>query len=103
MICHGQHTFVYSEVLLNVLSQEPKGGPSIKRLSQEITRHAIQSSVFESSKSIFLKQSGIVLLKTFYFHVAGVTMSQPSLWVLTDQRHTRAPAKLYRRCYPATL
>ncbi|KAK4004875.1 negative elongation factor D [Daphnia magna] len=43
MICHGQHTFVYSEVLLNVLSQEPKGGPSIKRLSQEITRHAIQS------------------------------------------------------------
>lgn len=46
MICHGQHTFVYSEVLLNVLSQEPKGGPSIKRLSQEITRHAIQSLVF---------------------------------------------------------
>ncbi len=45
MICHGQHTFVYSEVLLNVLSQEPKGGPSIKRLSQEITRHAIQSLV----------------------------------------------------------
>lgn len=51
MICHGQHTFVYSEVLLNVLSQEPKGGPSIKRLSQEITRHAIQSSVFEISES----------------------------------------------------
>ena len=48
MICHGQHTFVYSEVLLNVLSQEPKGGPSIKRLSQEITRHAIQSLVFLS-------------------------------------------------------
>ena len=45
MIVHGQHTFVYSEVLLSVLAQEPKGGPSIKRLTQEITRHAIQSYV----------------------------------------------------------
>ncbi|PSN38077.1 Negative elongation factor D [Blattella germanica] len=26
MVCHGQHTYVYSQVLLQVLSQEPKGG-----------------------------------------------------------------------------
>jgi negative elongation factor C/D len=40
MVCHGQHTFVYSQILLHVLSQETKGGFNIKRLSQEITKCA---------------------------------------------------------------
>ncbi|CAH0383645.1 unnamed protein product [Bemisia tabaci] len=40
MVCHGQHTFVYSLVLLQVLSQEPKGGFNMKRLAQEITKCA---------------------------------------------------------------
>ncbi|RZF32327.1 hypothetical protein LSTR_LSTR001791 [Laodelphax striatellus] len=40
MVCHGQHTYVYSLVLLQVLSQEPKGGSTIKRLAQEITKCA---------------------------------------------------------------
>ncbi|PNF14869.1 Negative elongation factor D [Cryptotermes secundus] len=43
MVCHGQHTYVYSQVLLQVLSQEPKGGSNMKRLSQEITRCAQQN------------------------------------------------------------
>ncbi|XP_071439767.1 negative elongation factor D [Hetaerina americana] len=40
MVCHGQHTYVYSQVLLQVLAQETKGGSNMKRLSQEITRCA---------------------------------------------------------------
>lgn len=40
MVCHGQHTYVYSQVLLQVLSEEPRGGSNMKRLSQEITRCA---------------------------------------------------------------
>lgn len=40
MVCHGQHTYVYSQVLLQVLSQEPKGGSNMKRLSQEIIKCA---------------------------------------------------------------
>lgn len=43
MVCHGQHTYVYSQVLLQVLSQETKGGSNMKRLSQEITRCAQQN------------------------------------------------------------
>ncbi|XP_047116357.1 negative elongation factor D [Schistocerca piceifrons] len=43
MVCHGQHTYVYSQVLLQVLSQEPKGGSNMKRLSQEIVRCAQQN------------------------------------------------------------
>ncbi|KAJ8897124.1 hypothetical protein PR048_002470 [Dryococelus australis] len=43
MVCHGQHTYVYSQVLLHVLAQEAKGGANMKRLSQEITRCAKQN------------------------------------------------------------
>ncbi|XP_058127170.1 negative elongation factor D isoform X2 [Anopheles ziemanni] len=39
MVCHGQHTYVYSQVLIQVLSQESKGGFIMKRLSQEITNN----------------------------------------------------------------
>lgn len=42
MVCHGQHTYVYSQVLLQILSQEPRGGFMMKRLSQEITKCAQQ-------------------------------------------------------------
>ncbi|XP_055298224.1 negative elongation factor D [Sitodiplosis mosellana] len=44
MVCHGQHTYVYSQVLVQVLSQEPKGGFNMKRLSQEITKYALQNN-----------------------------------------------------------
>ncbi|XP_054154370.1 negative elongation factor D-like [Oppia nitens] len=40
MVCHGEHTFLYSQAMMNVLSQEAKGGQSIKRLSQEISNCA---------------------------------------------------------------
>lgn len=45
MVCHGQHTYVYSQVLIQVLSQEQKGGFNMKRLSQEIIKYALQKYV----------------------------------------------------------
>lgn len=45
MVCHGQHTYVYSQVLMEVLSREPKGGFNMKRLSQEITKYALQKYI----------------------------------------------------------
>ena len=42
MLYHGQHTYVYSQVLLHILTQEPKGGFMMKRLSQEVTKCAQQ-------------------------------------------------------------
>ncbi|CAL4099727.1 unnamed protein product, partial [Meganyctiphanes norvegica] len=41
MVCHGQHTFIYGQVMLQILSQEAKGGNNIRRLQQEITKYAI--------------------------------------------------------------
>ncbi|VVD02118.1 unnamed protein product [Leptidea sinapis] len=42
MVCHGAHTYVYSQVIVYILSQEPRGGAIMKRLSQEITKCAKQ-------------------------------------------------------------
>ncbi|KAL5277155.1 NELFCD family protein [Megaselia abdita] len=44
MVCHGQHTYVYSQVLVHVLAQESKGGFNMKRLSQEITKYALTNN-----------------------------------------------------------
>ena len=40
MVCHGEHTYLYTQILLHTLSQESKGGPRIKRLGQELQNHA---------------------------------------------------------------
>lgn len=51
MVCHGAHTYVYSQVIVHILSQEPRGGAIMKRLGQEITRCAQQRLV--GSKIIY--------------------------------------------------
>ncbi|XP_064599061.1 negative elongation factor D-like [Liolophura sinensis] len=42
MVCHGEHTYLYSQVLMHILSQETKGGSNIKRLCQELQKGASQ-------------------------------------------------------------
>lgn len=59
MVCHGAHTYVYSQVIVHILSQEPRGGAIMKRLSQEITRCAQQRLIeifyfIEKSKTAHL-------------------------------------------------
>ena len=41
MVCHGQHTYLYAQVMLQILAQEQKGGANVKRLQQEITKYAV--------------------------------------------------------------
>ncbi|XP_042865780.1 negative elongation factor D-like [Penaeus japonicus] len=43
MVCHGQHTYIYAQVMLQILAQETKGGNNIRRLQQEITKYAINN------------------------------------------------------------
>lgn len=40
MVCHGEHTYLYSQVLMHVLAQESKGGSNIRRLCQEVQQCA---------------------------------------------------------------
>lgn len=45
MVCHGQHTYVYSQILIHLLAQETKGGANMKRLSQEIQQYALKNGL----------------------------------------------------------
>ena len=40
MVCHAEHTFLYSQLMMHILSQEPRGGATIRRLCQEVNKHA---------------------------------------------------------------
>ncbi|UYV67725.1 NELFCD [Cordylochernes scorpioides] len=40
MVCHGEHTYLYTQALLHILAQEPRGGANVKRLSQELGKYA---------------------------------------------------------------
>ena len=40
MVCHGQHTYVYAQVLLSVLASESRGGYVIRRLQQQVQTQA---------------------------------------------------------------
>ncbi|KAK2156330.1 hypothetical protein LSH36_216g06069 [Paralvinella palmiformis] len=40
MVCHGEHTYLYSQVVMHVLAQENKGGFNMKRLYQEVYQAA---------------------------------------------------------------
>lgn len=44
MICHGEHTYLYSQSILCLLSRDPgRGSAHIKRLSQEVAKYAQQN------------------------------------------------------------
>lgn len=40
MVCHGEHTYLYSQSLMHLLLLEAKCGTNIKRLAQEIANFA---------------------------------------------------------------
>lgn len=42
MVCHGEHTYLYTQVMMSILCQEQKGGSNIRRLCQEINQSAKQ-------------------------------------------------------------
>ena len=42
MVCHGQHTYLYSQCLLNMVAQDPYYGAKFKRASQEVQMKAVQ-------------------------------------------------------------
>ena len=40
MVCHGEHTYLYCQLMMHILSQEPKAGANIRRLCQEVHQYA---------------------------------------------------------------
>ncbi|XP_067931897.1 negative elongation factor D-like [Watersipora subatra] len=82
MVCHGEHTYLYTQILLYTLSQESKGGPKAKRLSQELQLHAkqrgldvtaITSSVIGGSKHARACQAVAAMMSKGSINPADVT------------------------------
>jgi negative elongation factor C/D len=40
MVCHGEHTYLYSQAILYLLAKDCKGSANLKRLSQEVAKYA---------------------------------------------------------------
>ena len=40
MVCHGEHTYLYSQLLMHSLAAESKGGSNMRRLCQEMHKSA---------------------------------------------------------------
>ncbi|KAG9509055.1 Negative elongation factor D, partial [Fragariocoptes setiger] len=40
MVCHAEHTYLYSQAILHVLARESKNSANIRRLAQEVAKYA---------------------------------------------------------------
>ncbi|KAL8585779.1 hypothetical protein ACOMHN_040561 [Nucella lapillus] len=45
MVCHGEHTFLYSQILMNILASPPQGCSNIRRLCQELEKRATEKGL----------------------------------------------------------
>lgn len=61
MVCHSQHTYVFTLVALQVLAKESNGGVNMKRFSQEITRCA-------QERYLYIKLCLIIIFINFDFY-----------------------------------
>lgn len=77
MVCHGEHTYLYTQVMMSILCLEQKGGSNIRRLCQEINQSAKQRSL--NLLFHFILQLYICLLKF-------TTKDQPML-IQPDAEH----------------
>ncbi|CAK8695731.1 negative elongation factor D-like [Clavelina lepadiformis] len=40
MVCHAEHTYLYTQIVMAVLSQDRNGGSVVRRISQEVQKYA---------------------------------------------------------------
>ena len=113
MVCHGQHTYLYAQVMLQILAQEPRGGLNVKRLQQEITRYAVNRWQSLLAFHLDLGTHARILKQTcrkIEFHcvlllccVAVATMLRPSNWLWAVPMWTLEWPWLLLQCSPGML
>ncbi|XP_030636118.1 negative elongation factor C/D isoform X1 [Chanos chanos] len=42
MVCHGEHTYLFAQAMMSILSQEDQGGSAMRRIGQEVQKCAHQ-------------------------------------------------------------
>ncbi|XP_076449373.1 negative elongation factor D-like [Babylonia areolata] len=45
MVCHGEHTYLYSQILMQILANPPHGCSNIRRLCQELEQRATEKGL----------------------------------------------------------
>ncbi|KAK3792170.1 hypothetical protein RRG08_055432 [Elysia crispata] len=45
MVCHGEHTYLYGQLLMHVASEESRGGANMRRLCQELHKAAMSKGL----------------------------------------------------------
>ncbi|XP_056294204.1 negative elongation factor C/D isoform X1 [Pseudoliparis swirei] len=40
MVCHGEHTYLFAQAMMSILSQEEQGGSAVRRIGQEVQKSA---------------------------------------------------------------
>ena len=78
MVSHGEHTHLYSQLLMHILAQENKGGSNIRRLCQEVHRNARERLVKGDLTELIVQWCQ----KTFYALLSTMGHQHSSLWQL---------------------
>uniref|UniRef100_A0A8C7CPY7 Negative elongation factor complex member C/D n=1 Tax=Oncorhynchus kisutch TaxID=8019 RepID=A0A8C7CPY7_ONCKI len=42
MVCHGEHTYLFAQAMMSIMSQEEQGGSAMRRIGQEVQKSAHQ-------------------------------------------------------------
>ena len=58
MVCHGEHTYLYSQLLMHSLAAESKGGSNMRRLCQEVHKSARSKYVILTSYVLVVPRTG---------------------------------------------
>ncbi|XP_005104209.1 negative elongation factor D [Aplysia californica] len=45
MVCHGEHTYLYSQLLMHLAAEDSQGGANMKRLCQELQKSAVEKGL----------------------------------------------------------
>lgn len=72
MVCHGEHTYLYSQVMMNILAQEQKGGSNIRRICQELqkcanARYALDSCLAFKENKVKVQCIVIIMVSLLHF------------------------------------
>jgi len=57
MVCHGEHTYLYSQLLMHRAAEEPQGGPSMRRLCQELQQSAVAKGLDVTAITVSLSHA----------------------------------------------
>lgn len=57
MVCHGEHTYLYSQLLMHLAAEDSQGGANMKRLCQELQKSAVEKGLDVTAITVSLSHA----------------------------------------------